>query len=55
MKNPVEGLPCETYWSLATPYSKFPAGLELAFQEVFEAAGKPIVYMEWPGVTSAGA
>lgn len=37
MKNPVEGLPCETYFYLASPYSRFPAGLELAFQEACKA------------------
>lgn len=42
MKNPVEGIPCETYWYLASPYSKFPRGLEAAFQEACKAAAELI-------------
>lgn len=29
----------DTYWYLASPYSKYPAGLEAAFRDICKAAG----------------
>lgn len=32
-------MPAETYWYLATPYSKFPGGIEAAFRLAVETRG----------------